>query len=132
MARELARGGEDARNRAQMRLLETADLEDARAGLAYLRDMPDVDRHRLGIVGHSYGGSLSLLLAQAESDLRAIVDFAGAANSCAHSPALRERLIAAADRLSAPVFFIHAANDFSTAPANCSRPRWKSGASRIG
>ena len=48
--------------------------------------------------------------------MRAVVDFAGAANSWSKSQILRERLLAAVDRLSAPVFFIHAANDFSTAP----------------
>ena len=99
-----------------MRLLETADLEDARAGLAVLRGLPDVDRRRIAVVGHSYGGSLSLLLAASEPELRAVVDFAGAANSWSKSQILRERLLAAVDRLSAPVFFIHAANDFSTAP----------------
>jgi len=116
MARELAHGGEEARNRTQLRLLETADLADAKSGLAFLRGVPGVDPRRVAVVGHSYGGSLSLLLAESESPLRAVVDFSGAANSWAKSPRLRERLLAAVDGLSVPVLFIHAANDYSTEP----------------
>ncbi|HEY7114449.1 MAG TPA: dienelactone hydrolase family protein [Thermoanaerobaculia bacterium] len=116
MARELSRGGEEARNAVQLRLLETADFADAKAGLAYLRGLPGVDRRRVAVVGHSYGGSLSLLLAEAEPELGAVVDFAGAANSWAKNPELRERLVAAVDRISVPVLFLHAENDYSTAP----------------
>jgi dienelactone hydrolase len=40
-----------------------ADLADARAALHWLGAQPDVDAGRLGIVGHSWGGSLAACLA---------------------------------------------------------------------
>jgi dienelactone hydrolase len=117
MERELARDGPEARNRLQLRLLETDELDAERAGLAFLRDRSVVDASRIAVVGHSFGGSLALLLAEAEPDVRAVVDFAGSANSWGSSAPLRERLLASAARGGAPVFFAYAENDESTAPA---------------
>ena len=114
--RDLAAKGEDARNRLQVRLLETEHLGDALAGLTLLQALPEVDGRRLAVAGHSFGGSLTLLVAERDSALRAIVDFAGAAKSWDRSAPLRERLLAAPGRITAPVFIIHAANDYSVAP----------------
>lgn len=116
MNHEFADGGWEARNRLQLRLLETDDLNDALAGLAFLRALPEVDPRRVSVAGHSFGGSLSLLVAERDSALRAVIDFGGAAKSWPHSPQLRERLLVAAGRAAAPVFLIHAANDYSVAP----------------
>jgi dipeptidyl aminopeptidase/acylaminoacyl peptidase len=68
----------------QLELLETEALNEALAGVAFLRARPQVDAHRVAVVGHSFGGALSLLLA--------------------------------AVRQTGPVFLLHAANDYSTAP----------------
>ena len=114
--RELADSGEDARNRLQLRLLETDQLGDALAGLAFLRALPEADGRRIAVVGHSFGGSLTFLVAERDSSLRAIIDFAGAAKSWARSVPLRTRLLSAVGRITAPVFIIHAANDYSIAP----------------
>jgi dienelactone hydrolase len=114
--RELATHGQEARNAAQLRLLEKRELGDAVAGLAYLRSLPGVDGSRIAIVGHSFGGSLSLLLAEREPALRAVVVFSAAGYSWDRSPELRRRLFAALPRIRAPVFFIHAANDYSLDP----------------
>ena len=117
LLRERATRGADAENRLQVRLLETDQLDDALAALALLRTLPEVDARRVAVVGHSYGGSLTLLLAERDSSLRAAVDFAGASNSWGRSPQLRARLLAAVRRTQVPTFFIHAANDYSVAPA---------------
>jgi dienelactone hydrolase len=111
---ELAKRGIAARNRIQMRLLETDELQDARAGLAFLRALPDVDRHRVAVVGHSFGGSLTLLLADGDPTLRAAVAFAPAGGSWDRSPALRARLLKVARRTSVPIFLVDAENDIST------------------
>jgi dienelactone hydrolase len=115
MDRELAAHGEDARDRLQLELLDQ-HLTDALAGLAFLRNRPDVDADRVAVVGHSFGGMLALLMAERDTRLRAAVDFAGAANSWASSQELRQRLMTAAEKTTAPVFFIHAENDYSIAP----------------
>jgi dienelactone hydrolase len=116
MAGAFATGGQPARNRVQMELLEGESLDEARAALALLRARPDVYSARLGVVGHSFGGSLTILLTARDSGLRAAVVFSGAGSSWGHSPALRARLRAAVATSSAPFLFIHAANDYSTAP----------------
>ena len=112
----LAANGEEARNRLQLQLLETVELDDALAGLAFLRTLPDVDTSRIAVAGHSFGGSLTVLVAEHDSGLRAAVVFSGSAKSWPRSRSLRERLLQAAARLAVPVFFISAANDFSVAP----------------
>ena len=113
---ELAAHGQEARNTLQLQLLEGRELSDALAGLAFLRNLPDVDPHDVGVVGHSFGGSLTVLMAEREPDLRAVVVFSGAGYSWDRSPELRERLLAALAHVQAPMFFIHAANDYSIAP----------------
>jgi dienelactone hydrolase len=113
MNNELAAHGRDARNALQLRLLENRELSDATAGLAFLRKLPDIDSHNVAIVAHSFGGSLTLLQAEREPNLRAVVIFSGAGYSWDRSPELRARLLAAVANIEAPVFFIHAANDYS-------------------
>jgi dienelactone hydrolase len=113
---ELAAKGEEARNRLQLQLLETVELDDALAGLAFLRTVPQVDVRRIAVVGHSFGGSLTLLVAERESTLRVAVVFSSSAKSWPRSPALRQRLIEAVERTVMPVFFIFAKNDYSVAP----------------
>ncbi len=105
-----------AREQLQLQLLEREQLDDARAGLDFLRRQPETDPARVAIVGHSFGGMLGLLLAERDSTLRALVDAAGAAVSWSSSSLLRDTLRAAARRTVVPVFFLHAANDYSTAP----------------
>jgi dienelactone hydrolase len=112
---ELAAHGQEARNTLQLRLLETSEMSDALSGLAFLRALPDVDAHDVAVIGHSFGGSLTLLLADREPDVRAVVVFSGAGYSWDRSPQLRERLLTAAARTAAPIFFIHASNDYSVA-----------------
>jgi dipeptidyl aminopeptidase/acylaminoacyl peptidase len=91
-------------------------MSDALSGLAFLRALPEVDARNVAVIGHSFGGSLTLLLAEREPDLRAVVIFSGAAYSWDRSPQLRTRLLSAVANIRAPVFFIHAANDISVAP----------------
>lgn len=111
---ELAARGQEARNKLQLQLLEGREMSDALAGLTFLKAMPDVDPRRIGLVGHSFGGSLTLLMAEREPRLRAVVIFSGGGYSWDRSSELRERLLAAAAHVTAPVFLIHAANDYST------------------
>jgi dienelactone hydrolase len=116
MNREFAANGQDARNSLQMQLLETREMSDALAGLAFLRALPEVDARDVAITGDSFGGSLTLLVAEREPSLRAAVIFACAGYSWDRSAPLRARLLAAVGRASVPFFFIHAANDYSVAP----------------
>ncbi len=116
LQRELAANGQEARNQLQVHLLETDELGDAVAGLRFLRSLRDVNSRRVAVVGHSFGGSLTILLAERDSTIAAAVDFAGATVSWESSPELRTRLITAVDATTVPIFFIHAANDYSITP----------------
>lgn len=109
--------GQDARNRLQVELLESVELDDALAGLAFLRALPEVDARRVAVVGHSFGGSLTLLVAERDSTLRGAVVFSGSARSWPVSPPLRARLLSAVAHIAVPVFILFAANDYSIAPA---------------
>jgi len=115
MTREADAHGQDARNALQLRLLDR-DLGDAEAGLAVLRRLPGVDPRRIAIVGHSFGASLSILQAAREPDVRAVVLFSTAGYSWDRSPELRARLLAALPHVRAPLFAIHAENDYSLNP----------------
>lgn len=117
MDRELAAHGWEARNTLQLELLQTDQLDDALAGLAFLRALPEVDTHRIVVAGHSFGASLTLLIAERDRALRAAIAFSGSAGSWEHSPQLRARLLAAVGHTTVPIFFIQAENDYSLAPA---------------
>jgi dienelactone hydrolase len=116
MNSEATAHGQEARNTLQLQLLENREMNDALSGLAYLRALPEVDAHNVALVGHSFGGSLTLLMAEREPNLRAVVIFSGAGYSWDRSPQLRARLLSAVTHIKMPVFFIHAANDYSVSP----------------
>jgi dienelactone hydrolase len=116
MARALQAEGVEGRNRVQLQLLENEQMNEATAALARLRARDDVDTRRIGVVGHSFGGSLSVLMAARDPGIRAVVIFGGAAGSWTQSAVLRERLLSSVGHMSAPAFFIHAGNDYSIAP----------------
>lgn len=113
MNRESAEHGEAARNTLQLQLLEGREMADARAALAFLRALPGVNPARIGLIGHSFGGSLTVLMAEREADLRAVVLFSAAGYSFDRSPELRRRLLAAMSKVAAPLMSIHAKNDYS-------------------
>jgi dienelactone hydrolase len=115
MASAQAERGQQGRNDVQLQLLEGEELDEALAGLAFLRTLPRVDGRRITVVGHSFGGSLSLFLAARDTTIRAAVIFSGSARSWELSPSLRAGLLAAVRR-APPTYFIHAANDYSTEP----------------
>ena len=108
--------GKEARQHLQFVLATTDHLDDVMAGLSFLEATPVIDPKRIAIAGHSFGGQLTLLAAERDNTLRAAVTFAAAANSWERSSELRERLITAVTKATAPIMLIHAANDYSTAP----------------
>jgi dienelactone hydrolase len=92
MNREFAAHGQEARNALQLQLLENRDMADALSGLKFLRALPYVDAGDVAAIGHSFGGSLTVLLAEREPNLRAVVVFSGAGYSFDRSPELRAAL----------------------------------------
>jgi carboxymethylenebutenolidase len=115
MRRALGEKGQEARNELQLQLQEV-ELGDVMAGLMFLRSRPKVDGRRVAIVGHSFGGQLTLLAAERDTGIRAAVTFAAGAVSWSGSPELRERMVVAVRNIQIPIFLTHAANDFSVLP----------------
>src|SRR5258708_3195078 len=118
MKSESSAHGPDARNALQLQLMENREMDDALSALKFLRALPYVDAKYVALVGHSFGGSQTVLMAEREPNLRAVVVFSGAGYSFDRSPELRARLLAAIDHVAAPVFFIHAENDYSLSSGN--------------
>jgi hypothetical protein len=54
--------------------------DDIRAAVAYLRSRPEIDGGRIGLVGHSEGGTIAPMVAATDPKLRAIVLMAGPAS----------------------------------------------------
>ena len=124
MNSEFVAHGQEARNTLQLELLENREMNDALTALAYLRALPAVDAHKVVLVGHSFGGSLTLLMA--ERNNLGVARSLPAGYSWDRSAQLQERLLAAMWRqIEMPVFFIHAANDYSIAPGKALDARLK-------
>jgi dipeptidyl aminopeptidase/acylaminoacyl peptidase len=117
LQREEATKGKEARQHLQFALTTTDHLDNVMAGLSFLKIAPAIDGRHIAIVGHSFGGQLTLLAAEKDNTVRAAVTFAAAATSWEHSRKLRDRLLAAADKAIAPIMLIQATNDYSTAPS---------------
>ncbi len=110
--------GKEARQHLQFVLLTTEQIDDTMAALEFLKRVPGVDAKRIALAGHSFGGQLTLLAAERDASVRAIVTFAAAANSWERSPELRELLLHAVHTMKAEIMLIHAENDFGTAVGN--------------
>jgi dienelactone hydrolase len=108
--------GAEARKQLHYQLMTGSQLDDALAGLTFLKAAPDVDRKRIAIVGHSFGGMLTLLSGDHDSSIRAEVAFAAGAVSWRASQQLRDRTLAAVGKTAAPIMLVYAANDFDTTP----------------
>jgi dienelactone hydrolase len=118
LRREEAAKGAEASQHLQFVLLNTEHLDDVMEGLAFLKSAPGIDPYRLAVVGHSFGGQLTLLATERDGAIRAAVAFDGAAHhSWARSAEVRERLLTAVRSAAQPVMLVQASNDYSTAPS---------------
>src|SRR5215467_4576741 len=116
LKKEESEKGKDARQRLHYKLVTGDQLDDALAGLDYLKTAAGIDPKRVAVAGHSFGGVLTLLSGERGDEIRAEVAFAAGANSWRASPELRARLFAALGKTLAPVMLVQAANDYDTSP----------------
>jgi hypothetical protein len=79
----------------------TADFAtDAEAGVAYLKTRSEVDPHRIGLVGHSEGGTIAPMVAAGNPDVRFIVMMAGTGVTGERILVEQVRMIAEANGIS--------------------------------
>ncbi len=89
---------------------------DILAALDAVAARPEIRADRIGVMGSSFGGTTTLLAAAKSPRARCAVEFAGAAMNWDRTPGLRRLMLEAAQRLTRPIFFIQAANDYSIRP----------------
>jgi carboxymethylenebutenolidase len=109
------RGG--APGQLMVHLMETEQLDDQLAGLAYVKRLPYVDQTRLAVAGCSYGGIETLLAAERGAGFKAAVAISPAALSWNGNPLLRERLVKAVHRIEIPVMLLQPPKDASLEPS---------------
>jgi len=110
-------GGQAARFALVIKLHETSQLQDQLAALAFLKSQPAIDASRIAIIGISFGGIQTMLMAQHASDIKAALNFAGAAMMWDKSPEVAAWMQQGIANVKVPVYFIQAENDFSIKPS---------------
>ena len=93
-----------------------AESDDVLAAFEYVRTLPAIDAARIGVMGSSFGGVNTLLAAAREARFRCAVEFAGAAMNWDRNTTIAAYMMEQAKRVSMPIFFAQAANDFSVRP----------------
>ncbi len=92
-----------------------AESGDVLAALDLLTTMTFVDRRRIGIMGWSFGGIITMFAVSRSDAFRAAVNQAGGALTWDRSAALREALMTAARQVRLPMLLMVAQNDRTTA-----------------
>jgi dienelactone hydrolase len=92
-----------------------AETDDVLAALDYLRTLPFADTKRIGIMGWSLGGIVTMFAVSRSSAFAAAIDQAGAALTWDGSAQVRSALIAAAEQGTTPALLLVAQNDRTTA-----------------
>ncbi len=104
--------GTDREARFVDRLKSEAD--DAVAAIAYLRSVPFADNNRIGIMGWSFGGIVTMLSISRSPEFKVAVNQAGGAQTWTHSRSLRQELTGAAQKTNTPVLLLVAISDSTT------------------
>lgn len=105
---------EVADDRAKLipRLQEETD--DVLAALDYLRTLAFADIKRVGIMGWSHGGIITLLAVSRSTEFAVAINQAGGALTWNGNPHVREALITAAEKVTTPMLLQVAKNDRTT------------------
>jgi carboxymethylenebutenolidase len=104
--------GEDRGPRFVARVQEETD--DVLAAVEFVKTLPYADTTRMGVMGWSFGGIISVFAASRSSAFRAVVDQAGAALTWDGSPAMQKALKEAAAKIQMPLLGMVAENDRTT------------------
>lgn len=106
---ETGGGGQRVTDRLQ------AETDDVLAAVDYLRTLPVADMKRLGIMGWSFGGAVTMFAVSRSAAFAAAVNQAGGALTWNFNGAMRNELAAAARKTTTPTLLMVAQNDRTTA-----------------
>jgi dienelactone hydrolase len=101
------------KGRVVARLNEETD--DVLAAVDYLRTLSFVDPKRIGIMGWSFGGIVTMFAVSRSPTFAVAINQAGGALTWDGSAAIRSALIAAAEKVTTPTLLLVAENDRTTA-----------------
>lgn len=104
--------GEDRGPRFVARVEE--ETNDVLAAVEFAKTLPYADTTRMGVMGWSFGGIISVFAASQSSAFRVVVDQAGAALTWNRSPAMQRALRGAARKIRVPLLGMVAENDATT------------------
>lgn len=104
--------GEDRGPRFVARVQEETD--DVLAAAEFVKTLPYADSARIGVMGWSFGGIISVFAASRSSAFRVVVDQAGAALTWDRSPEMQKALKEAAGKILVPLLGMVAENDRTT------------------
>jgi carboxymethylenebutenolidase len=113
----LAAEGVEAANRMAVHVLETEQLDDQLAGLAYVKKLAFVDPSRIAVAGCSFGGIQTLLGAERNLAYKAAISISPAALSWNGNSFLQKRLIQSLQGINIPVLLLQPARDASLEPS---------------
>jgi dienelactone hydrolase len=91
-----------------------AETDDVFAAVDYLRTLPFADTKRIGIMGYSGGGSVTMFAIRRSTAFAVAVNQAGAAGVWNINAQMRSALIAAAEKATTPTLLLVAQNDRTT------------------
>lgn len=91
-----------------------AETSDVFAAVDYLRTLPFADIKRIGIMGYSLGGIVTMFAVSRSTAFAVAINQAGAAGAWNISPELRSALMAAANKANTPALLMVAQNDRTT------------------
>jgi dienelactone hydrolase len=91
-----------------------AETDDVLAAVDYLRTLPFVDTDRMGIMGWSYGGIVTMLAISRSNAFTAAVNQAGGALTWFGDANVRVAVTKAAEQATTPTLFMVAKNDRTT------------------
>ena len=109
-------GGMRAAAATMVRLLETDQLNDQLAALAWLQKREFVQAHRIAVAGNSFGG-VEAVLGVERGSYCAAIDASGGAESWALAPELQASMTRAVRNAHVPIFFFQPENDYDLAPS---------------
>ena len=82
------------------------ETDDVLAAVDYLRTLPFVDTKRVGIMGWSFGGVVTMFAVSRSTAFAAAVNQAGGALTWNDNPSIRSALIAAAEKVTTPTLLL--------------------------
>jgi len=93
-----------------------AQVEDVKEAIDFVKERSDVDPKRIAIVGHSFGGIVSMFANERKLGQKAVVNFAGGSQSWEQSEVTVAELMKSARNAVSPVYYFAPLNDASIEP----------------